>query len=187
VSDDIAAQAEATDADLNTYLLAHADTFRVEQAFSFQQVYLNPETHGENLASDAAQLLAQLNQAGNKADVAATGDSFLLERDFTAVPVGEIAKQFGEAFAGKLSGVHLGQWQGPVESGYGMHLVKISERMDGRAPDLAEVRDAVHREWANTRRLEANEKFYAELLKRYTVTIEEVKPAEGQKKVTDAR
>ena len=53
-----------------------------------------------------------------------------------------------------------------------MHLVLVSERTEGRLPALAEVRDAVRREWANTRRLESNEKFYQELLKHYAVTIE---------------
>ena len=105
VSDDIAAQTEPTDADLNAYLQAHPDTFRVEQRFTFRQVYLNPEKHGENLARDAAQLLAQLKQAGGKADVSALGDSFLLEHDFTAVPASEVAKQFGEEFAAKLGGL----------------------------------------------------------------------------------
>ncbi len=91
-------------------------------------MYLNPEKHGDNLARDAAQLLAQLKQAGDKVDVSALGDSFLLEHDFTAVPASEIAKQFGEEFAAKLGELPPGQWQGPVESGYGVHLVLISER-----------------------------------------------------------
>lgn len=172
VSDDIAAQKEPSEADLNAYLQAHADVFRVEQQFTFQQVYLNPQKHGDKLAQDIALLLAQLNRAGNKADIAALGDSFLLEHDFTAVPAGEITKQFGEEFAVKLSALPTGQWQGPVESGYGVHLVRISERSEGRLPALSDVRDAVRREWDNTRRLEANEKFYQELLKRYNVTIQ---------------
>ena len=79
VSDDVAAQAEPTDDELNAYLHAHPDAFRVERQFTFSHVYLNPEKHGENLARDAAQLLAQLNQAGGKADVSALGDSFLLD------------------------------------------------------------------------------------------------------------
>ncbi|HXJ59241.1 MAG TPA: peptidylprolyl isomerase [Verrucomicrobiae bacterium] len=173
---DIAAQVEPTDADLNDYLRVHSDSFRVEQRFTFRQVYLNPQKHDENLARDATQLLARLNQAGNTNDASALGDSFLLDHQFTALPAGEIAKQFGEEFAAKLNGVPPGQWLGPIESGYGMHLVHISERTEGRAPALGEVRDAVRREWANTRRLEANEKFYEELLKRYAVTIERPRP-----------
>ena len=60
------------------------------------------------------------------------------------------------------------------------HLVFVRERTEGRVPALEEVRDAVRREWANARRLEANEKLYEGMLKRYAVTIEEP-VGEGQK------
>ena len=178
VTDDVAAQAQPTDDELSAYLKAHPDKFRVAQQFTFRQVYLNPEKHGENLARDAAQLLAQLNQAGGTADVSALGDSFMLDHKFDALPASEVGKLFGEKFAAKLGELAPGQWQGPVESGYGVHLVFVSERTEGRLPALAEVREAVRREWANARRLEANEKFYAAMLKRYMVTIERPQAAE---------
>lgn len=186
VTDDIAALAEPTDEDLNTYLKAHGDAFRVERQFTFSQVYLNPERHGENLARDAAQLLVQLQQAGEKAEVSELGDSFLLEHQFQSLPASEAEKQFGEKFAAKLDELSPGQWIGPIESGYGVHLVRISERTEGRVPELAVVRDAVRREWANARRLESNGKFYQELLKRYVVTIERPKPA-VEKRIASAK
>src|SRR5947209_14547639 len=172
VTADVAALAEPTDDDLNAYLKTHADTFRVQRQFTFSQVYLNPERHGENLVKDTAELLARLRQAGDKANLSELGDSFLLEHSFQLLPSSEIVKQFGEKFAAKLSELSPGQWEGPIESGYGVHLVRISERTEGRLLALAEVRDAVRRDWANTRRLESNEKFFAELLKRYVVIIE---------------
>ena len=187
VSDDVAALAEPTDDELSAFLKSHADTFRVQRQFTFSHVYLNPERHGENLARDTGQLLAQLQQAGDKADVSQLGDSFLLEHKFQSLPASEVVKQFGEKFAAKLGGLSPGQWHGPVESGYGVHLVWINERTEGRLPALAEVRDAVRREWGTARRLEANEKFYQELLKRYVVTIERPKPAEEQKKLAQAK
>jgi hypothetical protein len=186
VTDDVAELAEPTNDELSAFLKTHADTFRVQRQFTFSQVYLNPERHGENLARDTAKLLAQLQQAGDNADLSELGDSFLLEHKFQALPASEVSKQFGEKFAAKLSELSPGQWQGPVESGYGVHLVLVSERMEGRLPALAEVRDVVRREWANTRRLEANEKFYQELLKRYVVTIERPKPAE-EKRIAEAK
>ena len=56
---------------------------------------------------------------------------------------------------------------------FGTHLILVRERTEGHLPELAEVRDVVRREWANSRRVQGNERFYREVLKRYTVTIEE--------------
>jgi hypothetical protein len=176
ITDDIAAIVQPTDAELGAYLTAHPEMFRSQQLFTFSHVYLNPEKHGANLVRDATQLRDQLNRAGGNADVSALGDSFLLEHTFTAAPGSEIAQQFGEAFTATLGEVPLGEWQGPVNSGYGAHLVFVRECTERRVPDLSEVRDAVAREWGNARRQEANEKYYQELLKRYTVTVERPGP-----------
>lgn len=186
VTDDVAALAEPTDDELSAFLKAHVDRFRVQRQFTFNQIYLNPERRGENLERDTEQLLAQLQQAGDKADVPELGDPFLLEHKFESLPASEVVKQFGDKFTAKLGELSPRRWQGPLESGYGVHLVWISERTEGRVPALAEVRDAVRREWANARRLEANEKFYQELLKRYVVTIERPKPAE-EKRIAAAK
>lgn len=185
ISEDVAAQAEPSDEQLRSYLKANPEAFRVERRFTFRQVYLNPERRRESLAHDAAQLLVQLNQTDAKADTLSLGDSFLLEHDFDAVPASEVAKQFGEKFAVQLNELQPGQWQGPVESGYGVHLVFITERTTRRVPALEEIRDAVRREWANARRLEANEQFYQGLLKRYTV--ERPQPAGVEGRVTEVR
>ncbi len=182
VTEDLAAQGEPTEEDLRAYLKAHASSFHVEQRFTFQHVYLNPIQRGEYLARDVAQLLEQLRQAGGNDDVSAVGDPFLLDHRFDAMPTSEALKLFGEKFASALSRLAPGQWQGPVESGYGVHLVFISERSEEHTPTLEEVRDAVRRDWANARRTEANEKFYETLLKRYSVTIEQPDPAEKSTK-----
>jgi len=57
VSENIATQAPPTDADLNAYLRAHSDEFRVEQQFTFRQLYLDPQKHGANLARDVTCVL----------------------------------------------------------------------------------------------------------------------------------
>jgi len=187
ISDDIAAQAEPTEAELDAYLQAHPDMFRTEPHFSFSHVYLNPEKHGDHLAADAAQLLTQLNRAeasnNDKVDVSLLGDAIMLEHQFTAVRRSEVSNLFGEAFVEKLGELAPGQWLGPVESGYGVHLVLVSERTEGGLPALADVRDTVIREWDNARRLQANEKFYQELLQRYTVTIEGMELTAEQSKL----
>ena len=170
IADDVAANSEPTDAELSAYLQAHRDAFRVEPRLTFRQVYLDPEKHGKNLARDSAQLLATFRSIGDQAAEEA-GDPFMLGYEFTG-PSSEIAKQFGAGFVAKLSELSPGQWQGPIQSGYGMHLVLISKRTDAHLPALADVREVVRREWDNARRLQANEKFYQRLLQHYTVIIE---------------
>ena len=136
----------------------------------FARAALNVRARGRPFA---AQLLAKLNQAGGDTSFAAMGDPIPLGNSFTAVPAGEVANQFGEKFAANLSELQAGHWQGPIDSGYGVHLVFISERTKEHLPAFVEVHDAVRREWDDARRIEANEKFYQGLLKHYTVTIEQ--------------
>jgi PPIC-type PPIASE domain len=173
IAEDVVAQAQPTEEQLQKYLADHPEAFRSEQRLSFSQVYLDPQRHGENLTRDAVSLLGRLQQAGDKADISALGESSLLDQHFEALATTEVSKQFGEKFTAELGNLPVGQWQGPIESGYGVHLVLIVERKDGRSPALEEVRAAVQREWANAQRLEANEKFYEGLLQRYTVTIQQ--------------
>lgn len=187
VSDDIAAQTEPTEGELDAYLRAYPETFRIEPQFTFSQVYLDPAKHRENLTRDSAKVLAQLRQAGSGGEAADLGDSLLLGRNFAAAPISAVKKQFGENFAAKINELPPGQWHGPIESGYGVHFVFISERTESRLPKLAEVHESVHREWANTQRLEANSNFYQKLLKQYAVTIERPAPADVQRKVVAAR
>lgn len=173
ISEDLSMQAEPTDADLEAYLRAHPDMFRVEQRFTFSQIYFNPERRGENIAGYIAQLLTQLNRPGGGFDQRIEGDPLLLEHRFVSEPAGEVAKLFGKDFAANLSTLPIGKWHGPIKSGYGLHLVLISERTEARLPALEAVRGEVHRQWRNTQRIEENEKFFQKLLQRYEVTIDD--------------
>jgi len=180
VSDDVASLAEPTDADLHAYLLAHRNKFGSDQRFTFSHVYLDPERHQASISRDATDLLAKVKRAGTSVDLSTVGDSFLLAHDFEEVPRSEVATLFGDKFAVSLDGLVVGEWQGPVESGYGVHLVRLSARTAPREPALDDVRDNVRREWANAQRKRANEAFFEKLLSRYTIIVESPKAAEAR-------
>jgi hypothetical protein len=180
VSEDVASLAEPTDADLRAFLLAHGNKFRGDQRFTFSHVYLDPQRHQASISRDATDLLAKVKKAGTNVDVSMVGDSFLLAHHFEEVSRSEMATLFGDKFAIALDELALGEWQGPVESGYGVHLVNVSARTAPREPALDDVRDNVRREWANAQRTQANEAFFQKLLSRYTVIVESPKLAEAQ-------
>ena len=65
-----------------------------------------------------------------------------------------------------------GRWEGPVRSGFGLHLVFVRKRVGGRLPELSEVRDMVKRDWMFERQKELKDAAYAKIRERYTVVIE---------------
>jgi len=130
--------------------------FGIEPRFTFRQVYLDPQRRGTALARDVDRLLTELQQAGDKADPGNLDDAFLLAHEFENTSATDVRKAFGDTFVTGLSALTPGQWQGPVLSGYGVHLAYVSHRTEGRIPEFADVRDAVRREWANARRLGAS-------------------------------
>ena len=100
------------------------------------------------------------------------GDSVLLPRDVPRSARTEVARQFGEEFAAAILKIGSGQWAGPIRSGYGVHVVQVLEREDGRLPALAEVRPLVEREFMADRRRRHLDAMYAQLLGRYHVVSE---------------
>ena len=176
VVEDAVAGPPPTDAELQAYLDTHPDDFRREPEVSFRQLYLDFDRRGAHAADDARALVARLARSGPDFDTKGLGDSIMLASDFDHVRESEVAKTFGDAFARALAALPVSEWRGPIESGYGLHVVFVRNRTPGRVPALAEVRDAVLRELTAARRTRMVDGAYEALRKRYDVVIES--PAE---------
>ena len=176
VSDQAAALAAPTDAELEAYLAKNADAFRREPRVTFTQVYLDPGKRGAALPADAARLRERLT--ANAIDPARGGDPLmLLEPRYDDVPQAEVARLFGEPFAAEIVRQAPGGWVGPLKSGYGAHLVKVEAVTPGGTPKLAEVRPAVEREWTNAKRRELAQDWYATLRAKYRISVQMPQPA----------
>jgi hypothetical protein len=178
---DLAEREQPTDADLRTFMEVRPEMFRSPGRVSLRQIYLDPDGPDGPVAERARDVLKRLSadpEGGTSAD--AEGDPTLLPRELNAATEAGVARIFGDAFAAALADAPVGRWFGPVESGYGVHLVRVSAREPGRLPALDEVRPAVEREWSAARRAEADSRFYEALRARYAVEIEMPpdKPAE---------
>lgn len=165
-----------TDDQLTRFLAEHPERYRVEPALAFRHVYLSRDRRGAAAEVDARAMLERLAAAGPDADVSTLGDSLPLPADVELSSRGELARLFGEPFAARLMETDAGRWVGPIESGYGLHLVYIRRREDGRLPALSEVRAQVARDWAIDRRTEAVEAAYRTLRDRYVVTVDRPPP-----------
>ena len=172
ISNDLTSLAEPDDAQLQTYLDNHPDKFAIPGRISYSQVYLNADQHGDQLFADAEKLLAELSQSAVDVDISMAGDSFMGGYSFDDETDFGVARIFGKAFATELFKLPVGEWSGPVESGYGLHIVRVDSRTDSRAPILDQVRDKVRGEWLAEQQRKNNDLLYAEFRKRYEIIIE---------------
>ena len=100
--------------------------------------------------------------------------NIVLPLDYENSDVGAnmVANSFGRAFADQLAALPTGEWSGPVESAFGLHLVIVDARTEERLPVLAEVRKEVARDWSYAQREAASKDFHEQVLSRYRVTVE---------------
>jgi hypothetical protein len=161
-----------TDADLQAWLDAHPETFRLEPEIAFRQVYLNPERRGTSVEDDARRLRERLASSGSDRTAEALGDSVMLPHEVPRSTRTDVARQFGDEFAARVLTVATGQWVGPLRSSYGVHVVYVREREDARLPALADVRSLVEREFTADRRKRQLDGMYATFLERYHVVVE---------------
>ena len=178
LSEDTAPAAEPTDAELQAYLDAHAADFRIESRYTLTHVYLDPQRHGDHINADAQALLAQLRREGAAA-ASELGDPFLLALDLDDVAASDVAREFGSDFESALRTLPVGEWSGPVSSGFGTHVVLMRGRDAERTAALGDVRDDVRRKWTQAQREHANDRFYNDLRKRYSVIVERPASTDG--------
>ena len=75
-------------------------------------------------------------------------------------------------FVESLAKAPIGEWSGPSESAFGLHLVIVDQRRESSRPSLADVRAAVERDCAHAKLQAAIKSYHKAVLSRYRVTIE---------------
>ena len=173
LSEDLVALEEPDNETLQKYLDDNAETYRLPSRFSFRQIYLDTSKRGENIQADATTLLTQLR--AQDADTDSLGDSLMIKSHFENEADREIERTLGSQFLQSLRETEVGSWQGPIVSGYGLHIIFISERSEGKIPELSAVRVAVFRDWSAEKRKQVNAELYNTLRQRYKVTIQSEK------------
>jgi len=171
--DRVARSGPPSELELEEYFRQYVDKYREEPRFTFEHIFFNGEKHGKSAEADAKAVLARLTgKNGAAIDLEKLGDTFLLPFRFEKVSAGETARLFGGDFEKQLATVEPGSWVGPLESSFGLHLVRLNEHLAGTAPLLPNVREAVLRDLLNERRKHELDAQYAKLRARYTIVVE---------------
>ena len=169
LSDDLAAQLNPTDSELETFLTSNADRYRVHARYSLEQIYVSPGPSREEYLKTSSALLASLT-SGIPANT--LGDQTLLPFQMKVSTKAQIASTYGQEFAEAIDRMPVGDWQKDVRSSFGYHIVRITEKQDPVLPSLADVRDSVERDWRDAQRLRLRDAFYDDVRRSYDVIVE---------------
>ncbi|QJF50286.1 peptidyl-prolyl cis-trans isomerase [Roseobacter ponti] len=134
--------------------------------YAFQQVYLGQAGDAD---PNPGELLVMLNDG---ADYSLAGQSSLLPGALELSTEREITARFGEGFAGSLAQLPTGDWVGPVTSGYGLHLVRITHRKEPVAPELKSVRPQVIADWRRDDLEASMTDMFKALAEKYTIEVD---------------
>jgi len=179
LTDDLASIQSPSDEDLETYFAENAERYQTPAMITFAHVFFDVDQRGINAEQAALDIKVQLEAREHPAeDVEDVGDPFMLQRYYPERTQAEIQKLFGRRFAVDVFGLEPRRWHGPVQSGYGLHLVFVHQREDARSSPFTEVRERVAQDWQEDRRQEVSDQYFAGLLKRYQVVIEDYEPPE---------
>jgi hypothetical protein len=152
--------------ELEAYFDANEDFYRSELRLAFEHIYLGEAPTAEAIASSLGAL-----QSDPPVDPATLGERTLLPAQLGLSPPHAVDGVFGEGFFELLAELPPGQWAGPLVSAYGVHLVRILDRLPARTPPLEEIRDAVMKNWREAQAQKIREQDYAERRKKFVVEI----------------
>jgi len=164
-----AGTAPPTEADLSAYLAANQARFAQPAILTFEQVFLGPSTSDAELVNSIGVTRKAVDHGANPRP---GGRPSLLPPRLTQTPADLVAREFGQSFASAVERLPVGEWAGPIESSFGAHYVRVSDRTPAVTPRLADVHDLVVREWENERRQRARNDAYARMRRSYDVALE---------------
>ena len=171
--DDAATESFApTEVALRSYFHAHEERYRDEPTVTFTQVFVDNEIkHPQGTAATAARLKQEMDFRRVGFDEATRyGDRFPYLQNYIKRSSDFIASQFGAAFASKVAELQPStQWQGPIQSNFGYHLVLLTRREPAHLPAFEQVKDQVRDDLLRDVVAAYREKAVADLVGQYTV------------------
>lgn len=180
IIEDVDAPALPNEAALKTWFDNNIDNFVSPETRSFSHIYFSPETHGEMIETSASGALKQVLSGGSTADWKSLGDPFMLKRQFNDLNAIETTRLFGPEFSKAIFTSTGNDWQGPIESAFGLHLIRIDRLTPKSTPIFSDARTEVEAAWQEQAQRTANQNNLKNLIKKYKVDVQDPDEISGE-------
>lgn len=155
-----------TEEDLKSYYDANRNAYLRSGRISYEQVFLGSPAD-EELAEEVQDRLRQ------GADPEALGRQTLLPFRLDMSARSKIDGVFGDGFYERIGALPLNEWSGPVQSGYGQHLIRVTRRQSAEYLPFESIRNEVEADWALRKAEELRDDAYAAMRERYRIVLPE--------------
>lgn len=154
--------------DLRDWLQTHPADFAEPPRVAFSHKYYSFDQHGTDTQAAAISALAAASTGVPKG-----ADRFMYKGTYANQSPAQISAIFGQIFADTLFNQKPGRWAGPIESGFGWHLVHIDSLIPGRVPALEKIEDQVTRSWVIAQREVVKGMAYEAMRDKYKIVLPE--------------
>ena len=173
LAEDVAAAHEPSTAELKAWFEKNSNKFALPSRYSFRHLYFSPDKRGKNAQDDAAKALAKIAGQPEDSKLAVSLGRPVHVPGLLRRPRSRALspRSSGRQFAVAVEKLKPGSWQGPIESGYGWHLVFVDTVIPGRIPAFEEMEPDVKTAWLGEQKATAWQKAYTEMRAKYTVLL----------------
>jgi len=162
LTEDIATAEVPSEQTLKAFYEKHKEEYRQPDRYTFQHSYFSSDRRSD-AENDAKNSLSNPNDLG---------DPFMLQKEYANRSAREIGDLFGKAFAERITKLEPSdQWQGPVESAYGFHNVRVESVQESYLRAFDVVKDRVLIDLQQKTRKDANEQYFLDLKNKYSITL----------------
>ena len=84
----------------------------------------------------------------------------------------DLNASFGTGFADQVASLSIGNWDGPIQSGFGYHLIFINTVHPEEKTPLSVIQQQVTQDFQRSRQITVRDTYIENLLNEYTITVE---------------
>jgi parvulin-like peptidyl-prolyl isomerase len=170
---DLTEAAQPSDKDLKQFYDQHFQMFQKEATVSFSHIYFTVDNSTDNIAKQKALNVLEQLKNSKLQRAPEKGDHFALQYDYTDQAAIDIQQNFGDKpILQELFKAPLHTWTGPVQSGYGWHLIFISKRDSVTEIPFASIKEEVKTKWLEGVKAAQNKKMFDQLNEKYIIKRE---------------
>ncbi len=170
LSNDLASINQPSEEDLQKYYDLNFTKYLSPFKFSFYQIVFNPDKRNDPLG-DAQLLMSQINNFTIE-EIKTKGDALPFPFFFENIDAYNLNRQLGNDFSESLEPVKPGAWTGPFQSGFGYHLIYLTEKTEPQTPDIESIRSELLKDMEYENQKKMDNLIFEELKKNYAIEFD---------------